>query len=428
MRWRFTFWTVAAVFPLPLLVSLVGLDPTAWAEHWAVLMGVLAYAWWLLAILLSVRPQWLDRKVGLPSVYALHGLLGVCAVIAAYLHQDNSSTGIALAAQLGDWGFYLSLFVVCYSMFMMSGWFTDRSPLIAKIKTSIDRITSHSSAIWIHRLNLVVLAMIWLHTHLFPFLVEVKAFIITFNVMTMGTLAAYAWKKFLAPRGYLKGTVTANAALNPKTRQVVITLNPESKRGAHHEPQPGDYFFLQFDAPGVVKEWHPFSLTDAETDTVTFTIRQIGDFTNTVASIPEGTPVRLEGPFGLFNSIVEATPSDQTMVLLGMGAGVAPLMSLADGHSAKRTTKLLWSVRDQDDAYYADALKAHQAANPNRFSHYIQTGRFTLAQLADLITPDERATGVFFLVGPNPAVLYTERLLRQLGVSSGRIHHERMTF
>lgn len=428
MLWRFAFWTVAALFPLPLLISLVGLEPSAWAEHWAVLMGVVAYAWWLYAMLLSVRPQWLDRLVGLPSVYALHGLLGVAAIATAYIHKEYSNTGIKLAAQLGDWGFYLSLFLVCYSMFMMSGWLTDRSKIVASIKAGIDRVMSHSSAIWIHRLNFVVLAMIWVHTHLFPFLVEIKSFIITFNVMTFGTLAIYGWKKFIAPRAYTTGVVTVNDPLNDKTRLVVVTLDAHSKRSDRAHPQPGDYYFIQFNSPGISKEWHPFSLTDANPDTISFTIRQIGDFTDTTPEIPTGTPVRLEGPFGLFNTLVEQTTADTPLVLIGMGAGVAPMMSLADGHASARNTKLLWTIREDGDAYYADTLKAYQEAHPDQFTYHIQTGRFSQDQLAAQLSERDIAKGAFFLVGPNPAVLYTERLLRKIGIASSRIHHERMTF
>lgn len=428
MHWRFAFWTLAAIFPLPLLLTLVGVDSAAWAAQWAVLVGVVAYAWWLLAILLSVRPQWLDRAVGLPSVYALHGLLGVAAIVMAYLHKDNSSTGIDLAKQLGDWGFMLSLFLVCYSMLIMSGWLTDRSPIIAKMKAAIDRVTSHSAAIWIHRLNLVVLAMIWGHVHLFPQMVSNTAFIVTFNAMTVATLVIYGWKKWIAPRRFQTGTVTANSALNSRTRQLVIALDAPATPKPNQAPQPGGYYFLQFDAPGVVKEWHPFSLTDAKTDTATFTIRQTGDFTNTVPQIAPGTSVLLEGPFGLFNTTIEAAAPDQPLILIGMGAGVAPLLSLADRHGGQRATKVLWSVRTEEDAYYADILAAFQRAHGDRFAYHIQTGRFTQAQLADLLTEDERTNGIMILVGPNPAVMYTQRCLRALGVAPRRVHHERMTF
>lgn len=426
--WRFLFWTITALFPLPLLISLVGLDLSAWADHWAVLMGVVAYAWWLFAILLSVRPQWLDRAVGLPSIYAVHGLLGVAALGSAYIHKDNSGTSIRLAEQLGDWGFYLALALVCYSMFFMSGWLTDRSPVIAGIKATIERVIPHSVAVWVHRLNLVVVAMIWMHTHLFPFLVEIKAFIITFNVMTVGTLGIYAWKKWIAPRHYTTGIVTANTPLNTRTRQVQITLDPATTSRLSRQPQPGDFYFLQFQGKGLNREWHPFSLTDANQQVATFTIRQIGDFTHGISSVNTGTPVRLEGPFGLFNTLVNDSPPDHPLVLIGLGAGIAPMLSLVDGHVANRPITVIWGISTPEDAYYADSLANYQTKNPDRFQYTIHHGRLTQSVLAEIIEPELVANGVFFVVGPNPAVLAIQRSLRLIGVAGSQVHHERMTF
>ena len=79
------FWAVAVVFPLPLVLvyDAIATEPVTLKQ--LVLFGLIAYCWWLLAILLSVRPRWLDRLVGLPAVYRLHGVLGLGALVLAYI-------------------------------------------------------------------------------------------------------------------------------------------------------------------------------------------------------------------------------------------------------------------------------------------------------------------------------------------------------
>jgi ferredoxin-NADP reductase len=110
-----------------------------------------------------------------------------------------------------------------------------------------------------------------------------------------------------------------------------------------------------------------------------------------------------------------------------MGAGVAPLLSLAAAHHTTRRIHLLWAVRDPGDAYYRDLLADYQAASGDRMQVTISVGRFSREDLADLLPAYALAEGEFFIVGPNPAVLANQRLLRKVGVSAGRIHQERLT-
>ncbi|CAM5259947.1 hypothetical protein SVIOM74S_06042 [Streptomyces violarus] len=74
-------WGLAAVFPLPLVLTLNAQLTDVTSMRLYISLGLVAYCWWLLAILLSVRPSWLDRAVGLRHIYALHGVLGILALI-----------------------------------------------------------------------------------------------------------------------------------------------------------------------------------------------------------------------------------------------------------------------------------------------------------------------------------------------------------
>jgi predicted ferric reductase len=417
------FWAVAVVFPLPLVLTYDTLAREPEQLRFYVILGMIAYAWWLLAILLSVRPPWLERLVGLPAVYGLHGMLGVLALVLAYVHRDNSYSGVQLAILLGDWSFYAAVFVLCFSVFFLSGWLVDRVRLLLSAKQLLEKVFRHQLSVWVHRLNLVIVAMIWLHAHLLVRVNQYFAFMMLFDIYTVAVIGIYAWKKWIAPDTYLTGIVVGNEARGVSSRRLSVELDRPSQR-----IRPGDFFFLRFEGtPAVGREWHPFSVTDDDQKTLSFTIRQHGDFTGRLTGVAPGTRVRLEGPFGRFDAIVRKQNADAPLVFLGMGAGVAPLLSLAAAHHTTRPIHLLWAVRDQQDAYYRDVLARYQESSGGRLRVTTQVGRFRRADLAALLPASTVSDGAFFIVGPNPAVLANQRLLRRIGVSPRRIHQERLT-
>lgn len=421
-RSRLLFWGFAVVFPLPLVFTYDALGTEPGPLKLDIFFGLFAYSWWLLSIVLSVRPPWLERLVGLPSIYGLHGMLGVLAIIAAYLHSDNAYAS-GLARDLGNWAFYGSLAVLLYSVFFMSGWLVDRSMPLLKTKQLLEVVFRRRLSLWIHRLNLVLVAMIWLHAHLLVRVNQHFALMVLFDLYTVSALGIYIWKKWIARDTYLTGAVVRNEARGASTRVVSIALDRKAAA-----LQPGDSLFVSFEGtPAVSREWHPFSVTDDDQHTLTFTISQRGDFTRRLSSVDAGTRVRLEGPFGRFDTITRGLDDKTPLVFLGMGAGVAPLLSLTAAHHTTRPIHLLWSVRSPEDAHYRDVLTDYQAASDERLQVTTKVGRFRREDLSDTLTPETIARGVFFIVGPNPAVLANQRLLRRMGVSTRRIHQERLT-
>ena len=85
--------TILFVLPLPLIQTLaIGVPTIYQSESFAFQLGSVAYVWFLVAIYLSTRPKWLDRLIGLPSIYMIHGILSLVAILLAYLHKSLSSS------------------------------------------------------------------------------------------------------------------------------------------------------------------------------------------------------------------------------------------------------------------------------------------------------------------------------------------------
>lgn len=139
--------------PLPFVQTVdAGLPAIYNDERQAVLFGVIAYVWMLTAIYLSTRPRWLDRLIGLPEMYLIHGLLSIAALGLAYLHKTSTQSQ-GWIERTGDWAFNLFLAVMLYSLIFLAGWLTSRVPPLAQLKTWLEKIFKHEFNVWVHRLN-----------------------------------------------------------------------------------------------------------------------------------------------------------------------------------------------------------------------------------------------------------------------------------
>ncbi|MBN9223985.1 MAG: oxidoreductase [Microbacterium sp. SCN 70-27] len=209
-------------------------------------------------------------------------------------------------------------------------------------------------------------------------------------------------------------------------------------RGRHLErlrAQGGQFFVWRFlDGPGWTRG-HPFSLAaDPARGELVIAARLVGDGTNRLASLRPGTRVLIEGPYGHLTGDVR---SRQKLLLLGAGAGVAPLVSLlqAEPFAAGEAT-LLTRDHTDDDAMRMDAVA--ELVRDRGLIHYRLDGpRRTDAStwlpardagwrgedLLRHLAPDLHAHDVF-VCGP-PAWMDAVRAdLRRAGVSPSRIHTE----
>lgn len=179
---------------------------------------------------------------------------------------------------------------------------------------------------------------------------------------------------------------------------------------------------------------HPFSISSApSTDgALSFTIKELGDFTATIGATPIGERVFVDGPHGAFST--ERYPAPGYVMVAG-GIGIAPIMSMLRDLAAKgdpRPVTLFYAYRLWDRLTFREEieqLKSHLALTvvyvltepPEEWSG--ERGLLS-TDILDRQLPADRAQLQYFICGPVPMIELVEGALEQLGIDPKRVHSE----
>lgn len=417
----FLWLIILLVLPLPLIV-LLNTELVDTQRNLVIYdFGILAYVWWLAALYLAGRPKYLEQSIGLPKIYLIHGLLGITAIIAAFIHRHYSFSMHQQIKLTGDWAWYLAVFGLVYAIIFLSGWLTDSFQIFAKIKEQLEKVFKHQITMWIHRLQIVVIVLIWLHVHLINRIAILLPFMLLFDFYTIFFLGCYLYQKYLPNNLMRSGVLKDNQALSPNVRLVRVKFAKKQEYGA------GDIFFIKFPKEKLGREWHPFSVANrVKADEVEFVIQEKGDLTRKLSRVKPNTPIKLMGPYGLFDQEIKSLPTSTPIVLYALGTGIAPLRSLLYQYGNQRKIQLIWTSSNQKELYFDAELRDFAEGHRN-ISYRSKVHRYSKAELVKILTPEELQLGHFFIVGPNMAILDLEQQFLDLGVKKDRLHDERLT-
>lgn len=383
--------------------------------------GIIAYVYWLGIVLLSTRPKWLEKYIGLPSMYFVHALVGVFALIAATYHKFNSFSLDKNVKTTGNVAWYIAIIGLFYAIFFMSGWLVDRSNFWRSVKSKLEKVFSHRVSLWLHRINIIMILLIWLHVNIIPRISSLPLFPKVFNVYTAVFLGIYLIVK-VRQRIFTNAKLIKNVELSSNVQQLTFQLKDKQNFEA------GDFYFISFRRRKTSAEFHPLSIINEPNDEgkVIFTVQKTGDWTKSLAKIPVGTAAYLEGPFGQFEKIIEKSNSDRPIILYGLSSGVAPLLSIAKKYAGtNRKIKLVWSS-GPDGLYYNDEIRKLTKNNSN-IQNYENEHRFSLEELRQTFTSHDIENGLFIVVGSANTLLKVEKNLKKLGIKQKQIVDERLT-
>ena len=202
--------------------------------------------------------------------------------------------------------------------------------------------------------------------------------------------------------------------------------------------QPGQFAWLTFGRSPFSETEHPFSFSsDAEhTTPLTFTIKELGDFTSTVKDLPIGQRIYVDGPFGIFS--IDHYPEASSFVFVAGGVGITPMMSMLRTVAERgdtRTLLLIYAADNWEGVTFREEIDELTEFLNFKVVYVLrrphedwggESGYITKEMLARYL-PRSREPNAFevFLCGPQPLMDAVEQALVQLGVFIGNFHAER---
>ena len=411
-----TWLVILVLIPLPFIQTLsAGLPAVESSESLAIQLGTVAYVWMLTAIYLSTRPKWLDRLIGLPNMYMMHGIFSLLAIVLAYLHKLGSPSD-GWIKTTGDWGLYLLIGLAIYALVMMAGWLTNRVPILARLKQLLETAFKHEVTIWLHRLNLIATGLIFIHVILIDYIRAITPFMVIFVISSLFVFGSYLWSRLQPDYAGQPGTLIKIRPLSTNIQE--LTIQTKSKL----QVKAGDYIFLSFPTITGLKEPHPFSLVNDPKQgqsALILAIRGDGDFTSRLQSLAAPIAVRIMGGFGMYQTVLDDQKPQQLLVIAG-GIGAVPLLSIVAAHPEIQTT-MFYNAHQSDNLLYPNEFAAWQH-RPN-FTGYRQITRFSDQAVLSAIPNDIKQLTVL-IGGPDSMARHWIHQLKRAGVPRGQIYYE----
>ncbi|MCK9531643.1 MAG: ferric reductase-like transmembrane domain-containing protein [Gammaproteobacteria bacterium] len=354
------------------------------------LTGLWSIALMSLAMMLALRPIWLERPLGgMDRVYQLHKWSGILAVVMAGLHwliemSDDVLKALAGRAErgkhdfegftealrdsgeaLGEWGIYLLL-----GMLALTLW--KRFP--------------YRAWGWLHRVMPVLYAMLAFHAVVLapPDYWGQAIGALMALLISGGMIAGALSLSGRIGRGrQVTGRIVSVSSPAPDVTEVTCSLD-----AAWRGHRAGQFAFVRFhDGEGA----HPFTIASADRGdhTVTFIIKALGDYTHGLAQrLTPGQGVRIEGPYGRFIAARHNRHARQVWVAGGIGLTpfLAWLEAMRNNPTEAVAADLHYCTRDRANDPFISRLESLCAELPQVTLHIhgaAQGERLTAKDLGD---------------------------------------------
>jgi predicted ferric reductase len=379
-------------------------------------------------LLLVARLPWFDRRIGMDRLTSWHRWVGFSLLWTVVLHASFVVVGYAVLDGKPVVTTFLSLAGVTASLLGMVAAATI--VLIAGLSMrAARRRLSYEAWHAIHLGMYVAVTIGLIHQLLegttFKGAVLAEAYWILLWTIVLGSLIV---GRFVLPVWRNVYHQFRVAAVVPESANVVSVH--VTGRNLHKLPAlPGQFFIWRF--PGHHGWWraNPFSLSAAPNGrSLRLTAKAVGETSAGLRTVPVGTRVFAEGPYGAFTTLHQTR---RGTVLIAGGVGVTPIRSLLEGTTGH--TVVLYRVGTPDDAVLLTELQALAHARGARL--HLLTGRtgagnppnnpFDPAQLAALV-PDIVERDVF-VCGPPKMTDAVLQSLRTLRVPRNQVHAERFS-
>ena len=297
--------------------------------------GVLAMAVMSVAMVLALRPKWLEARLdGLDKMYRLHKWLGITALVTATLHwwwakgskwmvgwgwlekpargpRGEQTLGLVegwfrsqrgLAESVGEWAFYAGVLLIILAL-------VKRFPYHLFART--------------HKLMAVIYLALAYHAVILismDYWAQPVGWVMALLLIAGSISAVYALTDRIGRKREVQGTIESLTYYEP-LRVLETTISVPQGWPGH---KAGQFAFV---TSNPKEGAHPYTIASHWDDRyrrVVFMTKALGDHTSRLRErLQTGMPVTLEGPYGCF----DFQDNRERQIWIGAGIGITPFIA-----------------------------------------------------------------------------------------------------
>lgn len=325
------------------------------------LLGTTAFTWLNAQLVISARPKLLESAFGLDRIFRFHSLMPLIAIAAAFVHKllRESVFGESFKTQLGDAAIVIFIVVsVLGLVFLIDTLIRNIKPLKV-VRDFLNKLYIGKYNIQKLMHNLVVVAVVLVFIHVMLSYSAKNTFVKSVYIAYFAIAMAFYLYHKVVMRYFLSHKFIVDSVTEDSSSMRTLTLRPV--KGKVFKYLPGQFGFIRIIGDGISGEEHPFSIASEPTnkDTISMTIKNLGDWTSDVLHVKPGSKARVSGPYGRFSPLLYK--SDKTVVLIAGGVGITPMLSILRyfyKNDKDRKVMLFWGVNSKAELINADEFSA----------------------------------------------------------------------
>lgn len=428
---RATFWIGVYLLLVlaPLFALLVGPVPQGggfWIDL-SLALGFAATAMMAVMFLLTARFQRATAPFGIDLIYYFHRLASIGAFIFLLLHP------VLLAIIDPELLWILHPAVMPWHLW---AGVVSFAAMTAILVTSLGRkqLRIHYDAWRVWHALLAVIALVTAVAHIAGVAHysagSWKAWL--WLLIALSCVATVLYVRLVKPIQMLRRPWRVVDVIEERGSAWTLVVRPERHAGFRFLP--GQFAWLTMGSSPFAMKEHPFSIASSaeKVREVSFTIKELGDFTRRIKHVKRGTPVWLDGPYGTFSIDLSRAPG---YVFVAGGVGIAPLMgmlrTLAD-RGDQRPLLLFYAYHTWERLTFREELEALRETLNLEIVYTLSeppaewTGErgFLSEEIFSRHLPADRAARECFICGPTPMIAVAEKALARQGIPPTRIHSE----
>jgi len=394
--------------------------------------GLVAGVLMMCQVALAARIPLIDAAIGHDRAIATHARWGKVAILTMLAHAAIVTLMSAHYADLAWWDETTALFT--------SAWYLAGAQVALGLFTVVfvtalvivRRRWRYETWHAVHLITYLAVALAVPHQVLegstFRDSPAARVYWLTLYVAVFAALITYRvvrpivrWRRY----GLRVAAVTTTASAHddhPRYTQVRVTGTEVKRLGV----RPGQFLLWRFMDRAHWRSSHPFTVSHVEADHLGLTAKVTGDGTAALGSLQVGTPVLVEGPFGVFTRASRTQPG---AVLIAAGVGITPVRALlTDWNDADGPVDVIVRVRsraqaplldDVSDVAAARAIPLTVVEGPRGRGWASATQPLHLAELVTDIAARD-----LYICGPAAWTRHVVADARAAGVPAHQIHRE----